>query len=124
MVTISNEQKIYELSQIWKDAEYNFAFWDKVNIDWDAEYKKALPGVLATTDVYEYYRELERFINLLGDGHTGVSFPPDIMQNTEYYSMIEITLSDFMDGRDKAMETAVSILKEQFGNHFSCATLI
>ena len=29
---------------------------------------------------------------------------------------VEITLSDFMDGRDKAMETAVSILKEQFGN--------
>lgn len=46
MVTISNEQKIYELSQIWKDAEYNFAFWDKVNIDWDAEYKKLCPGCL------------------------------------------------------------------------------
>ena len=38
MVTISDEQKIYELSRIWKDAEYNFAFWDKVSIDWDAEY--------------------------------------------------------------------------------------
>ena len=35
-------------------------------------------------------------------------FSPDVR--------IEITLSDFMDGRDKAMETAVSILKEQFGN--------
>ena len=93
MVTISNEQKIYELSQIWKDAEYNFAFWDKVNIDWDAEYKKALSGVLATTDVYEYYRELARFINLLGDGHTGISFPPDIMQNTEYYSMLPVYLA-------------------------------
>ncbi len=35
MGIISDEQKIYELSQIWKDAEYNFAFWDKVHIDWD-----------------------------------------------------------------------------------------
>lgn len=97
MVTISNEQKIYELSQIWKDAEYNFAFWDKVNIDWEAEYKKALPGVLATTDVYEYYRELARFINLLGDGHTGISFPPDIMQSTEYYSMLPVYLAKIED---------------------------
>ncbi len=97
MITISDEQKIYELSQIWKDAEYNFAFWDKVNIDWDAEYKKVLPGVLATTDVYEYYRELARFINLLGDGHTGISFPPDIMQSTEYYSMLPVYLAKLED---------------------------
>ena len=74
MRTISDELKIYELSRIWKDAEYNFAFWDKVNIDWDAEYKKALPGVLATTDVYEYYRELARFINLLGTGNATIEF--------------------------------------------------
>ncbi len=97
MITISDEQKIYELSQIWKDAEYNFAFWDKVNIDWDAEYKKVLPKVLATTDVYEYYRELARFINLLGDGHTGISFPPDIMQSTEYYSMLPVYLAKLED---------------------------
>ena len=97
MITISDEQKIYELSQIWKDAEYNFAFWDKVNIDWDAEYKKVLPGVLATTDVYEYYRELARFINLLGDGHTGISFPPDIMQSKEYYSMLPVYLAKIED---------------------------
>ena len=38
MQTLSDEQKIFELSQIWKDAEYNFAFWDKVNVDWDEEY--------------------------------------------------------------------------------------
>ncbi len=40
---ISDEQKIYELSRIWKDAEYNFAYWDKVNIDWDEAYKNAIP---------------------------------------------------------------------------------
>ena len=81
--TISDEQKIYELSQIWKDAEYNFVFWDKVSIDWDGEYKKALSRVLATSDTYEYYRELARFINLLGDGHTGISLPMDILQSTD-----------------------------------------
>ena len=92
MGIISDEQKIYELSQIWKDAEYNFAFWDKVHIDWDEEYKKALSRVLATSDPYEYYRELARFINLLGDGHTGIAFPMEIMQSAEYYSMLPVYL--------------------------------
>lgn len=92
MQTLSDEQKIFELSQIWKDAEYNFAFWDKVNVDWDEEYKKALSRVLATTDIYEYYRELARFINLLGDGHTGITFPMEIMQSAEYYSMLPVYL--------------------------------
>lgn len=97
MITISDEQKIYELSQIWKDAEYNFAFWDKVSIDWDEEYKKALSRVLATSDVYEYYRELVRFINLLDDGHTGITFPPEIMQSKEYYSMLPVYLAKIED---------------------------
>ena len=43
MKTITDAQKIYELSKIWKEAAYNFAFWDQVDIDWDEEYKKALP---------------------------------------------------------------------------------
>ena len=46
MHTIPDELKIYELSKLWKEAEYNFAFWDKVDIDWDEEYKKALPREL------------------------------------------------------------------------------
>ena len=92
MRTISDELKIYELSRIWKDAEYNFAFWDKVNIDWDEEYKKALPRVLAASDMYEYYRELARFVSLLDDGHTGISFPMDVMQSPEYFSMLPVYL--------------------------------
>ena len=46
MKSITDEQKIYELSRIWKEAAYNFAFWDRVDIDWDEEYKKALGRVL------------------------------------------------------------------------------
>lgn len=38
MKTITDAQKIYELSKIWEEAAYNFAFWDKVNMNWDEEY--------------------------------------------------------------------------------------
>ena len=87
---LSNAQKIYELSKIWKEAAYNFAFWDRVDIDWDEEYRKALTRVLATKDLYDYYRELKRFVTLLNDGHTDVSFPGRIAQDPEMNSMLPV----------------------------------
>ncbi|MBQ8554707.1 MAG: hypothetical protein IJ438_02425 [Clostridia bacterium] len=90
MNTITDAQKIYELSKIWKEAAYNFAFWDKVDIDWDEEYKKALARVLETKDLYDYYRELKRFVTLLSDGHTDVSFPNETVRDAEFYSMLPV----------------------------------
>ena len=105
MNTITNAQKIYELSKIWKEAAYNFAFWDKVDIDWDEEYKNALVRVLGTKDLYDYYRELRRFVALLGDGHTDVSFPNEISQDAEYFSMIPVY---FAKPGDEIIVVAVS----------------
>lgn len=96
-MNISDEQKIYELSRIWKEAAYNFAFWDKLEIDWDEEYKKALERVLATKDRYEYYRELTRFVALLNDGHTAVMMPMDMMRDPEYFSILPVYLWSFGD---------------------------
>ena len=61
---ISDEQKIYELSLIWSEAKYNFAFWDylKDTVNWDEEYRKTLNRVLNTDDLFEYYQELQRFV--------------------------------------------------------------
>ena len=63
---ISNELKIYELSFIWKEADYNFAFWEWLSgsLDWDKAYKTALHAVLQTKNLYEYYLELMKFISL------------------------------------------------------------
>lgn len=98
MNNISDALKIYELSKIWKEAAYNFAFWDRVDLDWDEEYKKALSRVLETKNLYEYYRELMRFVMLLGDGHTGVNFPGEIYQSIDCFSMLPVVLHRF--GKD------------------------
>ena len=105
MKTITDAQKIYELPEIWKEAAYNFAFWDKVDIDWDEEYKNALVRVLETKDLYDYYRELKRFVALLGDGHTDVGFPNEISQDAEYFSMIPVY---FAKPGDEIIVVAVS----------------
>ena len=106
MNNITEAQKIYEVSKIWKEAAYNFAFWDKVDIDWDKEYKNALVRVLETKDLYDYYRELKRFVALLGDGHTDVSFPNEISQDAEYFSMIPVY---FAKPGDEIFVVAVSV---------------
>ncbi len=93
MNIITDAQKIYEVSKIWKEAAYNFAFWDKVDVDWDDEYKKALARALETKDTYDYYRELKRFVALLNDGHTDVSFPNEIAQDSKFFSMFPVYLA-------------------------------
>lgn len=99
MNNIADELKIYELSLIYKEAEYNFAFWDKFdkNFNWDDEYKKALTAVLKTNNTYDYYLQLMKFISLLKDGHTSISFPDYIMQSEEYSAKLPISI-EYIDG--------------------------
>ncbi len=114
MKTITDAQKIYELSKIWKEAAYNFAFWDQVDIDWDEEYKKALARVLNTKERYDYYLELKRFVALLNDGHTDVSFPNEIYQDAECFSMLPVYFAKPGDeiivvGVSEAMKDAIPL---------------
>jgi carboxyl-terminal processing protease len=82
---LTDEEKVYGLSLLWKEASYNFAFWDKNDLpDWDQAYQEALPRVLATNNTYDYYLELTRFLALLQDGHTDVSMPDKIIDRLEY----------------------------------------
>lgn len=110
MKNISNELKIYELSLIWREAEYNFAFWEDIKntLNWDEEYKKALQRVLATNNTYEYYLELMRFVCLLKDGHTGVWFPKEITKSKEYFSKLPIDV-DYIDKQYVITNVDVSV---------------
>lgn len=92
---MTDEQKIFELSLIWKEAEYNFAFWNKFdkNFNWDEQYKIALSRVLKTKNLYTYYLELMRFVALLKDGHTDVWFPKEIYESEEFSAKLPLELA-------------------------------
>lgn len=96
---LTNEQKIYELSLIWSEAKYNFAFWDYHGyaLKWDEEYKKALTKVLKTKTLYDYYKELQRFTTLLNDGHTYVTMPKSIYLSEKYSSLLPIYMAYIED---------------------------
>ncbi len=74
------EDRIYTLSYLWKEADYNYAFRAKYpEIDWDGEYKRFLPLVMAAKDDFEFYCLLMKFYALLRDGHTCVVMPPELL---------------------------------------------
>ncbi len=72
---LSNTEKLFGISLFWKEASYNFAYFDKTKINWDSAYLAFIPQVLATKNTYEYYRTLQRFCALLKDGHTNINMP-------------------------------------------------
>lgn len=96
------EEKIYGLSLIWKEAEYNFVFWDMLDgLDWDSAYNEALERVINTKDTREYYLELMRFTALLRDGHTDVWFPTELF---EQYGELPFA-SRYIDGKHIILNT-------------------
>jgi carboxyl-terminal processing protease len=74
--TLTTEAKVFGLSTFWKEASYNFVFFDKVNLNWDSLYYSYLPKVIAAPNIYEYSKILDQFAKALNDGHTGI-FTPD-----------------------------------------------
>ena len=69
---ISNEEKLYWLSQIWSETKYNFVNTDRLKFDLDSLYKSFIPLVSDTKNDYEYYRTLQRFMASMHDGHSEV----------------------------------------------------
>lgn len=76
---LSINEQIYGASLIWSEAKYNFPFWNiRRDIDWDKEYQEILTKVSKPMDIIDYYLELMKFISLLNDGHTFITFPKEI----------------------------------------------
>jgi carboxyl-terminal processing protease len=90
--TITDEEKLYWLSQIWSETKYNFVNVDQLTFDLDSLYKALIPEVLSSKDDYEYYQVLSRFTATLKDGHTEVS---DRGQFYPFRDYIPISLQDF-----------------------------
>ncbi len=87
-IKLTNEEKIFGLSQIWKEVDYNFPLLDKYDLDWDSLYLETIPEVLKTKDTDEYYQVLKRFLCVFHEGHTTV-VPPSKPLN---YGVIDLAI--------------------------------
>lgn len=82
------EEKIYDLSAIWRHAAFVFPYFHRCGVDWDEAYRAFLPRVLATQSDREHCLLMSEFVNLLGDGHTDVSFAREITDEIGYMPFI------------------------------------
>jgi carboxyl-terminal processing protease len=77
---LSETEKQAGLALIWAEARYGFANFDLApdELDWNARYIEFIPRVAAAKTTIDYYRQLKAFVSGLHDGHSSVSFPPEI----------------------------------------------
>ena len=71
--TISVEQKLYELSMIWKEVVYNldnFQNDDQQNLD--ILYRSYIPKIMETANDLDYYKTMQQFLAHCNNGHTNV----------------------------------------------------
>ena len=67
---ISKEQKLYELSVIWKELSYNFANKDNCpNVNMDSLYRTYMTIVQNTKNDWEYCKALQCFLCHFNNGH-------------------------------------------------------
>ena len=100
--TLSREDKLYALSMIWKEADYNFVFFDKQpRLNWDSLYMAYIPKILDTKNAYQYLEVLDSFLGSLKDGHTGV------LVNQFFYSDIDSPPINYVKHDGKRFVVAV-----------------
>lgn len=110
--TLSETEKIFTLSNLWQEVNYNFIYLNRVDREsWDNLYKELIEEVPKTKNDYEYYRLLQKFYAFLGDGHTSVNLPKAISQ--------QITLTHgnykfrFKNLEDKAIVVGINESKKK-----------
>lgn len=81
-MTIQN--RICDLSLIWKQASLVFPYFDRLNLDWDKAYKEYLPKVMNAKTDLEFHLLLAEFMNLLSDGHTEYMLPKSLRDEAGY----------------------------------------
>ncbi len=85
---ISKEEKILGLSLLWKEAAYNFAYFERLpDLDWNKEYEKYISKVIDSKSDLHYYLVLQDFMNLLQERHTKIIIPQHLIR--EYYSQMK-----------------------------------
>lgn len=76
--------KIMDLSVVWKQAAMMFPHFHRCGVDWDGAYREFLEQAAHTQTELEHALLVAEFVNLLGDGHTDLSFSKRILDEAGY----------------------------------------
>ena len=73
---------IFDLSSIWATVKEQFPYFDRLEIDWDEQYRNYLEKILKVGEEGDFHRLLTEFMESLHDGHTKY-IPPDAYRTTK-----------------------------------------
>jgi len=83
-MTVS-ENRIFDLSMIWKQASTVFPSFDKLDTDWDQLYLKYLSKLSDSLSEMDFHLLLAEFTNRLCDGHTDYSLPRSLRSSHGFF---------------------------------------
>jgi C-terminal processing protease CtpA/Prc len=110
--TLTREDKVFGLSKIWQEVNYNFIYLEKIDrVKWDSTYRAMIRTVQETENDYEYYRQLQKFCALLKDGHTFILLPKNI-DSLVYIDMFGSYRIRLQNIGDKAIITHINESKK------------
>ena len=98
---------IFDLSSIWATVKEEFPYFDRLQVDWDEQYRTYLEKILQVSDEGDFHRLLAEFMEILNDGHTKYTPPtayrtskpfvhPDAPSFTISEGVLTIKLNEFM----------------------------
>jgi carboxyl-terminal processing protease len=73
VLTVAERQEA--VARLWSGARYHFAYWDRVEADWDSAFSASLTAAARPQTDMEFYRRLRRFAALINHGQTAI-LPP------------------------------------------------
>lgn len=74
--SMNRADMVFDLSSLWATAKEVFPYFDRLQFDWDEQYRTYLDKVLQASDAGDFHRLLTEFMESLNDGHTKY-IPPD-----------------------------------------------
>jgi len=75
---------LFDLSSIWATVKEVFPYFDRLQLDWDEQYRAYLEKLLQVSDEGAFHRLLAEFMECLRDGHTKY-FPPAAYRKSKPY---------------------------------------
>ena len=73
---------IFDLSSIWATVKEVFPYFDRLQVNWDEEYRSYLAKILEVKEEGDFHRLLTEFVEILNDGHTKY-IPPEAFRTTK-----------------------------------------
>jgi len=81
---VTDKKEVF--NYLWKSVDEKYSFFELKNIDWDAIHSRFEPGISNAMTDKQFFDTLAVMLDLLQDGHTGITSPFDDHKNSGVFS--------------------------------------